>query len=165
MKFICDEMLGTLAKWLRIMGYDTAYAKGMKDEEIILKAEKEERIVLTRDKMLARKAKNSLYIDERKLEEQIKKVMENFDLDFIGAEFFQSLAKGLQGALDIGPQQNPQLLELTFVEFFEKIVQGNFRGAAQFAFPLFDLAAGADAFGHFIIGHNHKFVPGLGNTA
>ncbi len=81
MKFICDEMLGTLAKWLRIMGYDTAYAKGMEDEEIILKAEKEERIVLTRDKMLARKAKNSLYIDERKLEEQIKKVMENFDLD------------------------------------------------------------------------------------
>ncbi|RLF38315.1 MAG: hypothetical protein DRN21_05430, partial [Thermoplasmata archaeon] len=22
MKFLCDEMLGTLAKWLRILGYD-----------------------------------------------------------------------------------------------------------------------------------------------
>jgi len=81
MKFICDEMLGTLAKWLRIMGYDTEYAKGMEDEEILLKAEKEKRIVLTRDKMLARKASNSLYINERKLEEQIKKVVEHFNLD------------------------------------------------------------------------------------
>jgi len=80
MKFICDEMLGTLAKWLRIMGYDTEYAKGMKDDEIIMKAAKEERIVLTRDKMLSKKAKNSLYINERTLDEQIERVVKKFNL-------------------------------------------------------------------------------------
>ena len=81
MKFICDEMLGTLAKWLRIMGYDTEYAKGMDDEEIISRAAEEGRAILTRDKLLARKGGNSLYIGERKLEEQIRKVIEHFNLD------------------------------------------------------------------------------------
>ncbi len=80
MKFICDEMLGTLAKWLRILGYDTKYAKNMDDEKIIEIARKEQRIVLTRDKALAKKADKALYINERELEKQIEKVFENFNL-------------------------------------------------------------------------------------
>ena len=80
MKFICDEMLGTLAKWLRILGYDTVYVKNIDDEKIMEIAEKEKRVVLTRDRLLARKAKESLYIEERKLEKQIEKVFEHFNL-------------------------------------------------------------------------------------
>lgn len=74
-------MLGTLAKWLRILGYDTAYAKQMNDEEIINMARKEGRIVITRDKLLARKADESLYIEEKELEKQLKKVVEYFNLE------------------------------------------------------------------------------------
>jgi len=81
MKFICDEMLGTLAKWLRIMGYDTEYAKNMDDGEIVARAEREGRAILTRDKMLAKRAANSLYIGERTLEEQIERVVEHFALE------------------------------------------------------------------------------------
>lgn len=81
MKFICDEMLGTLAKWLRIIGYDTKYARGMKDEEIIEIAIKEDRIVLTRDKMLSRKAMKGFYIEEKELEKQIERVVKKFKLD------------------------------------------------------------------------------------
>lgn len=76
MKFLCDEMLGTLAKWLRILGYDTEYAKDMRDEDIIEMAKKEDRIILTRDKGLYSKAQNAVYIENRKLEEQIKKVID-----------------------------------------------------------------------------------------
>ena len=54
-------MLGSMAKWLRILGYDTKYVKNMKDEEIAKIAREEERILLTRDKKLASKFKNSIY--------------------------------------------------------------------------------------------------------
>lgn len=73
-------MLGSLAKWLRILGYDTKYVKNVSDEKIIEIAEKEGRIVLTRDKLLARKSKG-IYINERDVEEQLKKVIESLNLD------------------------------------------------------------------------------------
>ena len=84
MKFLCDEMLGTLAKWLRILGYDTEYVKNMEDEEIIEFARKERRIIITRDKLLARRADVSLYIDEKELEEQLRKVVTHFNLEIGG---------------------------------------------------------------------------------
>jgi len=64
-----------LAKWLRIMGYDTAYAKEGNDNEIITKADEEKRILLTRDKELHSRYKNSVFIDSTELEKQIKKVI------------------------------------------------------------------------------------------
>ncbi|MEE8168114.1 MAG: Mut7-C RNAse domain-containing protein [Candidatus Hydrothermarchaeales archaeon] len=56
MKFIADSMLGRLTRWLRLSGYDVFYAKDLKDEEILEKAEQEERILLTRDKKLTENA-------------------------------------------------------------------------------------------------------------
>jgi uncharacterized protein with PIN domain len=57
-------MLGSLTRWLRITGYDALYLKDIKDDELINKAEKENRILLTRDKELvsiARKRKVEAY--------------------------------------------------------------------------------------------------------
>jgi len=80
MKFICDEMLGTLAKWLRILGYDTKYVKNIDDEKIIEIARREERILITRDKLLSRKADRSIYLENKNLEKQLKKVIEELNL-------------------------------------------------------------------------------------
>ena len=55
-KFIVDAMLGDLARWLRMLGYDTIYAKSMPDSRIIELARRDERIVLTRDHALFYKA-------------------------------------------------------------------------------------------------------------
>lgn len=55
-KFIADNMLGGLARWLRILGYDTVYEKNMPDWMILRRAELEGRIILTRDRALHRKA-------------------------------------------------------------------------------------------------------------
>ncbi|MBC7080863.1 MAG: Mut7-C RNAse domain-containing protein [Thermoplasmatales archaeon] len=73
-------MLGKLAKWLRIIGYDVLYLKNMEDEKIIENAMKEGRILLTRDKKLAEKYKNSLYIEEKDIDSQIKRVVEAFKI-------------------------------------------------------------------------------------
>jgi uncharacterized protein len=51
--FIADSMLGRLARWLRILGYDTAYEKRIKGEALVERAVHEQRWLLTRDRRLA----------------------------------------------------------------------------------------------------------------
>ena len=54
-KFIADVMLGTLARWLRILGYDTSYENFIDDNELVQICHLEGRIALTRDRRLARR--------------------------------------------------------------------------------------------------------------
>lgn len=57
MRFLCDEMLGRLARLLRAAGYDTALAgDGEPDARLLLRAQAENRILLTRDRRLAARA-------------------------------------------------------------------------------------------------------------
>jgi hypothetical protein len=51
--FIADAMLSRLARWLRILGYDTAYEKVIADEVLVERAVCEQRWLLTRDRRLA----------------------------------------------------------------------------------------------------------------
>lgn len=48
-RFIVDSMLGSLARWLRMLGYDTVYAKNWPDGRILEKAAEEGRVLVTRD--------------------------------------------------------------------------------------------------------------------
>ena len=52
---LADAMLGRLARWLRLIGYDTVYAQGWSDHRVAARARAEARIVLTRDRELARR--------------------------------------------------------------------------------------------------------------
>ena len=52
-RFLCDEMLVGLGRWLRIAGYDTVIAeRGRNDRELVEQAHAEDRIFLTRDRRL-----------------------------------------------------------------------------------------------------------------
>jgi len=55
-KFVVDTMLGDLARWLRILGYDTLYSRSYSDWQVLRIAEKGNRIIITMDKGLCRKA-------------------------------------------------------------------------------------------------------------
>ena len=81
MRFVVDAMFGTLAKWLRILGFDTIFAKDMDDNEIMALAERENRIIITRDKELAKRSGNSLFLNSDVLEEQIKQVLKRYPAD------------------------------------------------------------------------------------
>ena len=83
-RFVADSMLGTLAKWLRILGYDVLYFRQIRDEDLILTARKEGRILLTRDKELARKFENSLYVPYLSTKDQLRFVVKRFGLSADG---------------------------------------------------------------------------------
>ena len=74
MKLLCDHMLGSLARWLRFMGYDTAYPEPTSDRDLIDMARREDRILLTRDKELAGRVREAVGIRSGDLEEQIREV-------------------------------------------------------------------------------------------
>lgn len=52
-RFLCDAMLGRLARWLRTLGYDAAYDPEIEDSELVRRAVAEDRVILTRDRDLA----------------------------------------------------------------------------------------------------------------
>jgi uncharacterized protein with PIN domain len=51
---MADAMLGRLARWLRLLGFDTAWEADIDDADLIRRAAEERRIVLTRDRILVR---------------------------------------------------------------------------------------------------------------
>ena len=53
--FFADAMLGRLARWLRMLGYDTAYEKVISDESLIAGVLTEHRWLLTRDRYLVQR--------------------------------------------------------------------------------------------------------------
>ncbi len=56
-RFLVDSMLGSLARWLRISGYDAEYRRDADDDSLMEEASRSGRVLLTRDRVLAVRAK------------------------------------------------------------------------------------------------------------
>jgi len=82
MKFIADSMLGRLARWLRLLGYDTLYYPHIEDSLLLRIAREEDRVLLTRDTRLVkvRGLNKHLLLSENDTFEQLKKVITSFNL-------------------------------------------------------------------------------------
>ena len=76
MKLLTDSMLGTLGKWLRLLGYDTAIADNYQpDAELVRLARAEDRVILTRDRELAgRRGIQALLVVDDLLDAQLAQV-------------------------------------------------------------------------------------------
>ena len=78
-RLIADAMLGKLARWLRVLGYDTLYMQG-DDHFIAARARAEGRVLLTRDTELAhRKGLSAIYIKSQVLQDQLTQVVQHLD--------------------------------------------------------------------------------------
>jgi uncharacterized protein with PIN domain len=77
-RFIADVMLGRLAKWLRIAGFDVLYSNAFTDDELVARSTAENRILLSRDaRLLVRKAvKRFIFLESTDVGEQIRQVFE-----------------------------------------------------------------------------------------
>lgn len=56
MRFLTDGMLGKLTRWLRMLGQDVEYMGSMADKTLIRRAKETNRVLLTRDLQLYRRA-------------------------------------------------------------------------------------------------------------
>ena len=81
-KFIADVHLGKLARYLRLLGLDTVYERGLDDAAIAERARAEHRIVLTRDRgLLKRSAVTHGYaVRSTDALDQVREVVGSFDL-------------------------------------------------------------------------------------
>jgi hypothetical protein len=81
-RFILDVHLGRLARYLRLLGFDTLYRNNFDDAELAHLASKEWRILLTRDRGLLKR--NSIthgyYVRETDPRRQLQEVLARFDL-------------------------------------------------------------------------------------
>jgi uncharacterized protein with PIN domain len=83
-RFFADSMLGKLARWMRTLGYDVLYERGIDDTELLLRAAEEDRVVLTRDTLLMKRrlAKGrAVFIESGDLSGQLRQVAAMFPIE------------------------------------------------------------------------------------
>ena len=79
MKFIATDELGRLAKWLRILGFDTVLEKDKRS--IVIRSLREGRVILTRDSKMSRFSGVRLAkIESDFVEEQLERLIKELDL-------------------------------------------------------------------------------------
>ncbi|MBI4540942.1 MAG: Mut7-C RNAse domain-containing protein [Gemmatimonadetes bacterium] len=91
--FFADAMLGRLARWLRAVGYDTAYDARIEDVELVRRAVEERRTILTRDRGLPVEwwVDDYLLVESETPLEQLAQVVRHFGLDWSGRLFMRCL--------------------------------------------------------------------------
>ena len=82
--FIADSMLGDVARWLRLLGFDCIYNTSLNDDDLLQIALKDQRILLTRDRVLHRRALlsgvKSLYFEATDIVEVLKQISKELQL-------------------------------------------------------------------------------------
>lgn len=81
-RFVADAHLGGLAHMLRMLGFDTLYDNHFDDDELVAIAEREGRILLSRDRELLKRRSitHACYPHALKPEQQLREIVERLDL-------------------------------------------------------------------------------------
>jgi uncharacterized protein with PIN domain len=77
LRFLCDSMLGRLAKSLRMLGFDTLYARCLTPQQLMQLSMEQERIILSRRSIFLKKTltDDCIYIRNNDAEEQLRQVI------------------------------------------------------------------------------------------
>ena len=93
LRFLADAHLGGLARFLRMLGFDTLHRNAFDDAEIRRLASEEDRIVLTRDRELlkCREIRRGCYVRALKPQMQLEEVAARFGLGPLARPFTRCL--------------------------------------------------------------------------
>lgn len=90
-RFICDEMLIRLARWLRAAGYDVELVThDVNDRDVMAQAKANGRVILTRDrKFLERRGADTLVflVISGRIDEQVREITGPLGIDWLKAPF------------------------------------------------------------------------------
>ncbi|MBN2338954.1 MAG: Mut7-C RNAse domain-containing protein [Acidobacteria bacterium] len=86
-RFVADVMLGRLAKWLRIAGFDVLYSNRFSDDELVRISRLQDRVLLSRDTRLLvrREVKNFIFLESQDPLTQFRHVIESTGLSALPA--------------------------------------------------------------------------------
>jgi uncharacterized protein with PIN domain len=89
-RFAADVMLGSLARWLRVLGVDVRYDSSIDDPELVELAVAEGRTILTRDRRLVerRLARDHILIESDEIDEQLLQVAREASLPLDSQRLF-----------------------------------------------------------------------------
>jgi uncharacterized protein with PIN domain len=104
-RFVLDVHLGTLARRLRLLGFDAAWSRDADDEELVARSLGERRILLTRDRGLLKRREltHAAAVRATDPRRQLLEVVERFDLARSAAPFTRCLA--CNGRLALVPRE------------------------------------------------------------
>ena len=87
-KFIVDNNVGKLAKWLRIMGYDALFFTEEDDGKMVKVALAQNRVILTKDTQIMRRRLvtsgrlRAILVEDSDAKAQLQQIVEALKLDF-----------------------------------------------------------------------------------
>ena len=125
-KFIVDHNVGKLARWLRMLGFDSLFFSGSDDSHMVKQALAEGRIILTRDTEIMKRRVinngrlNAVLIESEEPERQIQQLMATLDL------------KGQSRPFSICLECNQPLVERSPAEVRERVPPYVFRTQTQY---------------------------------
>jgi uncharacterized protein len=125
-KFILDVHLGKLARYLRMLGFDTTYQNDNDDQTIIRISFDENRIILTRDRgiLKVKTVSHAYYIRNHNPKDQLTEVLNHFDL-YQAIDPFNRCIK-CNGKLErVEKEEIIELLEPLTKKYFNKFFRCN----------------------------------------
>jgi uncharacterized protein with PIN domain len=87
-KFIADNNVGKLARWLRLIGYDTLLFKQKNDGQMIKRALSEDRVILTKDtqfmkrRLVTNGTLKTIHIKQDNPKLQVQELVETLNLNY-----------------------------------------------------------------------------------
>lgn len=80
-------MLGSLARWLRIAGYDSTYFRNMEDDLLLDEAKDSSRLLLTRDRELYQRSRKlglrSVFLESEAVQDQLSQLRRELGLGML----------------------------------------------------------------------------------
>jgi uncharacterized protein with PIN domain len=104
-RFLADQMLGRLAVWLRLCGFDTAGARDRPDSWLLRRARDDGRVLLTQDRALSRAGSAATYyVEARDLDGQLGEVIRAFGLGFDRSRLLRRCTRCNQPVEAVAPE-------------------------------------------------------------
>jgi uncharacterized protein with PIN domain len=83
-KFVADGMLGSLSRWLRMMGHNVEYSTSFNDDKLLALAKEEGRVLLTRDLELYKRSTargiDAFYVEGKEEDEGLAAIAGRFGI-------------------------------------------------------------------------------------
>jgi len=108
--FLADGMLGSLARKLRIWGFDVLYDTTMDDRPLLDRVRKERRVLLTSDRdlfgMASKRGINSILVQENTDEDRLTSIFAELQIEEIQLDHTKSRCPKCNGHLVVANRQN-----------------------------------------------------------